>query len=437
MLVEAYKDFYQIFEKAMGDRSGTVGASEIGLCERQTFARKNEGKPKGVKRDKDFEDDWGARIRGTIMEFAFWVPAMRKKYGDKLLYAGTEQQKWTKDYLSSTPDGLLIDQPYDLLRHVGVKNIQSDCIAVEGKTIDPRTNLVEAKDTHTYQANTQLGLIRDLTPYKPVYNLLTYTDASFWSEVDEFPIKFDAHLYAAAHDRAHDIITAKSFGHLLPEGWISGGKECTFCPFTDACGIERAGIPRGSRQATPQFAAEMEDTAKDYNKIKLGIVKQEATLKLMEHEIKQRLKQVKVRRIPGVVNWYGVAAPVRYKNKDVREAFIELGGDPEEFTKVGVASDRLVVSATPNQKTKNAERVGSKKQPKEKQRAGNAKKPNLRKRVGNREQPKDSERVSKYEKPKVRKRVIAVKKPIAKQRAKTDKKPTFRKRPQPTKGKKK
>src|SRR5450631_2909196 len=108
MLAEAYAEFYQIFEKAMGDRSGTVGASEIGLCERQVFWNKNKGhKKKGVDVDPDYENDWGARIRGTIMEFAFWVPALRKKYGDKLMFAGTEQEKWTKGYLSATPDGLL------------------------------------------------------------------------------------------------------------------------------------------------------------------------------------------------------------------------------------------------------------------------------------------------------------------------------------------
>lgn len=347
MLLEAYEDFYEVFRKDLGDRSGTVGASEIGHCARQTFWRKNEGTKKGVKRDDDFEEDWGASIRGIVMEFAFWVPALRKKHGDNLLFAGTEQNKLTKGYLSCTSDGLLINQPYDLLKHLGVKNIRSGEVAAECKTIDPRTNLVEAKEVNIYQVVTQLGLYRDCTPYKPEYGWLTYTDASFWSEVDEFAIKFDSFMYNAAHERAEEIITAKSGRDLAPEGWITGGKECSFCPFVGACGVARGGVPRGSKKASPQFAAEMTDVAVAYNKAKIAVAKIEVEMKKLEVDIKKRLKEKGVRRIENVLNWYNVAAPVRYQNKEIREAFIELGGDPEEFTKTGIPSDRLVIAATP------------------------------------------------------------------------------------------
>lgn len=344
MLAEAYEQFYKTLEKDMGDRTKTVGASEIGSCARQTFWVKNKGTRKGVDEDDDYEHDWGARVRGTVMEQAFWEPALRAKYGANFVHA---QTKFIKGYLSATPDGLLINQPYDALKHLGVKSIKSDCFTVEGKTIDPRTNLVEAKETNIYQINSQLGLIRDLTPHKPEYGLLTYTDASFWSEVDEFPVKFDPFMYDAAHTRAADIMTAKHGRELAPEGWISGGKECSFCPFVKACGVERRGIPKGSKQASPQFAAEMEDTAKAYNKIKLSLTKQEAQLKSMEVDIKTRLRTKGVRRIPNVVNWYDVAAPKRYANKKIREAYIEAGGDIEEFSSLGEPSDRLVIAATP------------------------------------------------------------------------------------------
>lgn len=347
MLVEAYEDFYKLFERDMGDRSGTVGASEIGLCARQTFWYKNHGTKKGVKMDPDFKHDWGARIRGTIMEFAFWVPALRRKYQNNLLFAGTEQEKLVSGYLSATPDGLLVNQPYDALRHLGVKNIKSDCITVECKTIDPRTNLVEAKETNIYQVNTQMGLFRELTQYQPEYSCLSYTDASFWSDVEEFAIQFNPIMYGAAKDRAEEIITARNGTQLLPEGWITGGKECSFCPFTEACGIERRGVPYGSKQANPQFAAEIEDMAKEYNSIALSIKKREVVLKTMEVQIKQRLREKKVRRIPNVVNWYDVAAPHRYDNKEIRQAFVEMGGDPEDFAKDGQPSDRLVIAATP------------------------------------------------------------------------------------------
>ena len=160
MLAEAYEQFYKTFDKAMGDRTRSVGASEIGLCARQTFWTKNLNQPKGVQIDDDFKSDWGARLRGTIMESTFWVPALRQKFGSDLLYAGDEQRKLVTGYLSGTPDGLLINQPYDLLRSVGVKNIKSDCVVLESKTLDPRTNLVEAKEANIYQTNTNIGLFR-------------------------------------------------------------------------------------------------------------------------------------------------------------------------------------------------------------------------------------------------------------------------------------
>lgn len=347
MLVEAYEDFYKVFDRSMGDRSGTVGASEIGLCARQTFWYKNHGTKKGVDMDPDFKHDWGARIRGTVMEFAFWVPALRRKYGANLLFAGTEQEKMVRGRLSATPDGLIVNQRYDALRELGVKNIKSDCFTAECKTIDPRTNLVEAKEVNVYQTNTQMGLFRTETKYKPEYACLSYTDASFWSEVEEFAIQFNPIMFKAAEERADEIITAKDGSKLLPEGWITGGKECSFCPFTHACGIERRGVPYGSRQANPQFAAEMEDMAKEYNTVALNIKKKQTVLKTMEVQIKQRLREKKVRRIPNVVNWYDVAAPHRYENKEIRQAFVELGGDPEDFAKDGQPSDRLVIAATP------------------------------------------------------------------------------------------
>ena len=43
------------------------------------------------------------------------MPALRARYGDKLLYAGDKQQTFVSGFLSATPDGLLIDQSRDAL----------------------------------------------------------------------------------------------------------------------------------------------------------------------------------------------------------------------------------------------------------------------------------------------------------------------------------
>jgi hypothetical protein len=218
---------------------------------------------------------------------------------------------------------------------------------IEGKTVDPRTNLVEAREAHIFQAQTQLGLVRELTPYKPDYSLITYTDASFWSEVDEFVIQFDPVLYQRAKDRADNIMKAKDGKQLKPEGWIGGGKQCQFCPFTKACGVIRRGVPYGTKQASPQLVAEITDMAKEANSITLKMQKENNRFRDLQDDIKNRLRDKGVRRIPNVVNWYSVAAPTKYHNKELRNAFVELGGDLEDFSYEGQETDRLVIAASP------------------------------------------------------------------------------------------
>jgi hypothetical protein len=347
MLSDVYNSYITSLDRIFDhDRTKSVGASEIGSCSRQTFWVKNKDTKKGAEIDPDYVHDWGARIRGTLMEKVFWEPALRAKYGDKLLFAGKDQRTFQVGRLSATPDGLLIDQPYDSLKEFGIKDCKGQFM-IEGKTVDPRTSLVEAREAHIFQAQTQLGLVRELTPYKPVYSLITYTDASFWSEVDEFVIQFDPVLYERAKQRADNIMTARHGKDLKPEGWIGGGKQCQFCAYVKACGVIRRGVPYGTKQASPQVVAEVTDLAKEANSISIKMKKEADKLRDLQDDIKGVLRSKGVRRIPNVVNWYSVAAPTKYHNKELRNAFVELGGDLEEFTYEGPETDRLVIAATP------------------------------------------------------------------------------------------
>ena len=130
---------------------------------------------------------------------------------------------------------------------------------VECKTADPRTRLEQAKPEHVYQAQVQLGLLRELTPHRPNFALISYTDASFWDNVLEFVVAFDPAIFATARERARDIMLARSAAELSPEGWVAGGSECKYCPFTTACGRARTGKTAG---ADPQFVAEVGDLAR-------------------------------------------------------------------------------------------------------------------------------------------------------------------------------
>ena len=84
-----------------------VGASEIGMCLRRIcFSKTSRGAPL---------EGWGATERGNLFESGYWLPAMRKRYGKKLLYAGTQQKSLHYGHLRATPDGLLVDQPRGVL----------------------------------------------------------------------------------------------------------------------------------------------------------------------------------------------------------------------------------------------------------------------------------------------------------------------------------
>lgn len=348
MLREVMDEYAATLNRAWHhDRSKTVGASEIGMCARKVFATKHLGTKKGIEPDDDWQDQWGARVRGTIMEASFWAPAMKVRYGDNLLFAGEMQETRVIGYLSATPDALVINQPRDALANLGIPDIGTDCFMAECKTIDPRTNIVEAKTENYFQTQVQMGLMRETTEYKPNYNVLTYSDASFWNEVIEFPIEFDPNIYQAAKDRATTIMTADSFAEMPPEGWIAGGKECSFCPFVKACGVERRSVPRENKPASPQFIAEISDYAREINTVKALILNAEKQQREMEQKIKDRMREKGVRRIQGVVNWYPVAAPHRYSATKMRERLIELGEDPEDFASEGEPSDRLVIAAVP------------------------------------------------------------------------------------------
>lgn len=330
------------------DRSQTVGASEVGQCSRKTYWSKNEGdKVHGVARDPDYRDGWGARTRGTVFENEFWYPAMLAKFGDDLKFAGPDQKSFINGFLSATPDGLVTGLKPGALKHLGVKDILSDCIMAECKTADPRTNLDEPKSENAFQVQVQMGIVRELTPYKPSYSLLSYTNASFWDEVTEFPIKFDPAIYETAKLRACTIMTAKDASELQPEGWIAGGRECEYCPFTVACGVTRRSVPKDEeiQPASKQFIAEIADMARQVKAMETTIGIGESVLREKQQAIRDRLREMHIRKVPGIVSWSSVKGRKTYDNKRIQEWAVEAGLDIEAYAKVGEETDRLTITA--------------------------------------------------------------------------------------------
>src|SRR5208282_4351464 len=139
------------------DRTKTVGASEIGMCERRTGYMK-----RGYVPDPKYIDGWGASHRGSTIEEQFWVPALKKHFGKNLHFAGKKQMRLESGMLSAHADALVTGLAPDALDYLGIKDLgPSRCVVVECKSIDPRIALEVAKSEHIFQAQTQMGLFHE------------------------------------------------------------------------------------------------------------------------------------------------------------------------------------------------------------------------------------------------------------------------------------
>jgi hypothetical protein len=323
------------------DRRQSIGASEIGQCARKIFCMKFEDDPDiAVPRDPDAHDSWGARERGNLIEKHLLVPAMRAKYSHLAMFMGEEQQTFFDGYLSATPDCLLRLNG-ELLNSTAVY------LLIDFKTIDPRTNLTEAKPEHVYQVQVQMGIFNSLGEFPCSQAVVSYTDASFFSETEEFEVKFDPDYYAAAQKRAHDILTAESMRDIAPEGWIAGGQECKYCPFSMACGAARKDVPDGDGIADPQFVAEIAELAHKYKFMQSTVDMSEKQVRELQHEIKSRLQDKKLRRVVGdgvSVSWSSIKGREITDIKGLREAAQSVGIDLDLYTSVADPGDRLTVT---------------------------------------------------------------------------------------------
>ena len=320
------------------DRSKTVGGSEIGHCARHVWYVK-----KGAKPDTEIKQSSGAALRGTLIENHYWLPALQKKYGERLIWAGKDQKTFADKFLSVTPDGLITNLKRDALKGLGIKDIKGDCVVVESKSIDPRVNLSKEKSGHHFQTQVQMGMIRAMTHWKPSYAVISYVDASFLDEVDEFVVEFDPKIFKTAHDRAEEILTAKKPEQLKPEGWIAGGRECGYCAFRKQCDRLRRTPPAQEQPVDKQFAAYMHGKVSDINAIELRVETLQTTLKALQEEVKQDLKAHNTRKVPGIVNWSAVKGRVSYNDKAIRELAQKKGIDISKFETVGEPTDRLQI----------------------------------------------------------------------------------------------
>jgi hypothetical protein len=341
VIAGALADYARDLRGAAANRAYTVGASDIGQCARKAFFAKHDG-----PRDPGYVDTWGATLRGSIIEQAYWVPALRARFGADLKLIGDQQRQFKRGFISATPDALLTNAPRDILAPLGVPDIGADCLLLECKSVDPRVKLDSPKPEHRYQAIVQLGVVRETTEFQPRFCVLAYIDASFWDTITEFVVAFDPGVYANAKARAVKVLTANAASELSPEGWIAGGKECEHCPFTKACGIERRALPNGTGNADPQFAAEIRALAVAYKASQVEVDAAEARLRARRHDIQNRLRAKQLRRVAGddfSVTWTSVKGRQGFDVEALSAAAAAAGVGVHEFETSSAPGDRLDV----------------------------------------------------------------------------------------------
>ena len=269
------------------DRNASVGASEAFGCIRKTYFKKFQ-----YDVDDGHEADWGAAKRGDIIENFFAVPATKAimPEGAELLYAGDEQETLRKGRLSATPDGLAVDLDSDALAQLGIDDILSDCVVIEYKSFDPRANIKEAKEIHAGQTQVQMGLIHDLTEFRPEYAVVVYFNASWLSDIRPFVVKRDPKIYEAAKVRAKQVFDCTNPIDLMAEGKISG--ECSLCEFTQECAFTTGeNFPKAKKKIEDKEVLDrlalLAQRQKEY-----GATEKEAAheKKLIEAEIKEILR---------------------------------------------------------------------------------------------------------------------------------------------------
>ena len=69
----------------------------------------------------------------------------------------------------------------------------------------------------------------------------------------------------------------------------------------------------------------------------------DAYVRSLQDDIKHRLRDHGVKKIPGIITWSKVAGRTSYDAKAIKAAAVAAGVDVEQFKPTGEASDRLVI----------------------------------------------------------------------------------------------
>ena len=302
------------------DRSTTVGSSEVFACHRQTAFKKLA--PELAELPDEADPEWGHTERGNLIENEFAVPCLKEMFGaDKCLYMGSEQKTFVDGYLSSTPDGLIIDQDRDALSKYGVEDlgpsqqIQSEIKTFGGDHAAPKKKkvvgkdgvtihtLYEAKPRHQGQNIVQMGIMRRKTNYSPDYGVVLYFNPVNLKDIRPAVVKYDDAVYENAKKRAEAIFEpGKTPADFRAEGKFTG-LDCQYCDFVNACSkIDVAKYPDKvveTSELSPEDQAELETLARKVTKLRKDHADMEKTKKAVEADLKDKMFDLGTNRAAG------------------------------------------------------------------------------------------------------------------------------------------
>lgn len=351
----AFDIYYAANQKSWAhDRTLTVGASEVWQCMRMVWYDKR-GAQFGFVPDEQ-ESNWGAMERGNLIENYFVVPGLRLALprlgtlpeGVQLTLAGGDQKTLVIDKNSATPDGLITGLKRGPLTIKGggqlieIEDIQSDCIVLEIKSIDPRTTLLEEKEKHRGQTQVQLGLIRETTPHKPVYAIVLYIDASFINKVTPFVVEFEPEQYVIARQRAADIYTITDPMLIMPEGRFTG--QCETCKWRGPCvGQTIKSIPsKDAVNKDPEVEQVLDPLVRALIDARKAFDEAERLVEVRKEMIKQAMLDARVSKFVGKTwsaTWYSSKGAAQLDRKKLA-AEIDLA----PYMKEGTPNDQLRVT---------------------------------------------------------------------------------------------
>ncbi len=320
------------------DRNLSLGASEVFTCMRKSYFKKF-----GYEADDDHEADWGAARRGDVIENNVAVPAVEAilPKGAELLYAGTEQTTLKKGRLSATPDGLVVGAPLDALEQLGVRNCKTGQFVVEFKSFDPRASIKAAKPVHIGQTQVQMGLIHELTEYRPEYAVIVYFNASILSDIRCFIVERDPAVYEAAKVRSKKVYATKDPAELLPEGKING--DCRLCEFTEECAVTQGETAPKEKKAVASDVHERLAVLAARQKEEDAREKEaKENKKIAEEEIKQILRDERTKGVGDDAFSISLSWCKGKTSLDTLSMAAD-GIDLEKYQKEGSGYDRLTV----------------------------------------------------------------------------------------------